>query len=198
VGSVAVTNNTLLNTTDNSKLLSSIDEIRTYGPNTIAVWSGDRVESSISGSSLDGIASNSEADYSKALSLILPPLPTAQDRTAPTANVSDSGSYAGHQMVMVTYSDNQSLSLPDICESNVVIKGPGGYNAPAHAVAQMRMTGNSRTLAVMYYLTPPEGGWTSANNGTYNVYLQPNQICDLTGNYALPGKLSKSFRLTIP
>jgi len=196
-GSVAVTNNTLLNTTTNPALPYSIDEIRSYGPNSIAAWSGNRVESSVSGASLDGISSASVADYSKAVSLILPLPPTVPDRRAPAANVTDSGPDAGRQMVVVTYNHNESLALPNIGPDNVVIKGPGGYSAPAQALAMLRMDHTSRTLSVMYYLTPPAGGWTSANNGSYDVYLQANQVCDLAGNYAAAGKLTKSFIIHI-
>jgi hypothetical protein len=196
-GSLTLTNNILLAPTNNPSLIYDIDGIRVYGTDVIGVWSGNRVECSISGSSLDGIESNNMADYSTALSRILPLAPTAQDRTAPTATVTDSGPYNSDQMVMVTYIDNQSLNLAKISPNNVIIKGPGGYSAAPQAIAGMQMSKNSRTLVVMYDLAAPAGGWTSAKSGKYTVYLQANQISDLAGNYALPGKLAKSFVIHI-
>jgi hypothetical protein len=56
---------------------------------------------------------------------------------------------------------------------------------------------HSRTLRVTYSLAPPAGGWTPANNGTYDVYLQANQVSDLAGNHAPYGKMSKSFVIDI-
>jgi hypothetical protein len=187
------------NTVTNNILLDDpAGGILVYGSNPFGVWSGNRVAPSTRGDSLDSISSDNVADYSKALAIILPSEPTVTDRTAPAADVSDGGPYAGRQMVMVTYTDNQSLALPKIGPNNIVVKGPEGYSAAAQAVAIMEMIPNGRTLVVMYYLTPPKDGWTSANDGTYDVYLQANQVCNLAGNYAAAGKMSKSFRLTIP
>jgi hypothetical protein len=199
-GSDTVTNNILLATTDIShtpSLCYSVDEIRDYGPGAFGVWSGNRVESTVSGASLDSIDSNNVADYSKALSLILPPQAAALDRTAPVASVSDSGLDGSLQTVWVTYTDNQSLNLSKINSNNIVIKGPGGYSAPAQAIAMMRMPTNSHTLLVEYDLTAPRGGWTSANNGKYTVSLQSNQISDLSGNYTPAGTISGGFNITI-
>jgi hypothetical protein len=185
------------NTVTNNILLDDrAGAILAYGPNSFGVWSGNQVDPAVSASSLNSITSNNVADYSRALSLILPVQSAAQDRTAPTAIVSDGGAYVNWQMVMVTYSDNQSLAWSKISPSNVIIKGPGGYSAAAQSVSIMEMTPNGRTLEVMYYLTPPKGGWTSANNGKYSVYLQANQIGDLAGNYASSGAISGGFNLT--
>jgi hypothetical protein len=56
---------------------------------------------------------------------------------------------------------------------------------------------NDGTLEVTYYVAPPKGGWASANNGTYQVYLQAGQIGDQTGNYAPSGMISGGFNVTI-
>jgi hypothetical protein len=76
-----------------------------------------------------------------------------------------------------------------------IINGPGGYSAPAQGVAIMQLM-NADTLVVVYDLTPPAGGWTAANDGTYTVSLQSNQVADLAGNYALPGTLPGTFTMT--
>jgi parallel beta-helix repeat protein len=190
-GTVANADNTVTNNT----FLSSTESLRTYGPDPISVWSGNRLDPTVSGASLDSITSNNMADYTKALTAILPAA-AGTDVTPPTASVTDSGVYGGQQSVWVTYTDNQTLNLAKISPNNVIINGPGGYSAPAQSVALMQMTGNSGTLVVVYSLTPPSGGWTSANNGSYTVSLQPNQVCDLAGNYAASGTMPGGFSMT--
>ena len=182
------------NVTNNTLLDSATGGILAYGPNPVATWSGDRVEPAISGASLDSISSNNVADYANALALILQPLATT-DVTPPTAKVTDSGVYAGNQMVMVTYTDDQSLALSRLSLGNVTITGPGGYSAPAQSIALTWIT-NSRTVTVMYTLAPPSGGWTTNNNGSFSMSLQSGQICDLAGNYAAAGVMSGSFSMT--
>lgn len=180
--------------TSNTILDSAVDGIQTYGPNPVSVWTGNRVESSISGATLDSVSSSTVSDYSRALSRILPALATT-DNILPTATVSGSGLNAGNQMVQVTYSDNLSLALPTIGLDDVVITGPGGYSAAPSSIVQTYMP-NSRTLVVTYDLAAPSGGWTSANNGTYGVSLQSKQISDVAGNYALAGAIAGGFGMT--
>jgi hypothetical protein len=152
------------------------------------------VDPAISGVSLNSISSNNMADYSTALAAILPTATT--NLTPPTASTTDSGVYGGQQAVWVTYTGNTSLNLATISTNNVIITGPGGYSAPAAGIAIMQIAGNCDTLVITYYLTPPAGGWTSANDGNYTVSLQSNQVSDLAGNYALPGTLPGSFNMT--
>ena len=182
--------------TDNTLLDSIVGGIMVYGPNTIKVWSGNVIEPAVKGVSLDSISSNDVADYAKALSLILPAPATPQDQTAPTAKAFDSGLYAGKRMVLIRYSNNQPLAVPLVNQGNLLIKSDKGYNAPPQGVAYMLLK-DSRTLEAMYYLTPPIGGWTSADNGTYSVFLQADQIGDPAGNVAPPGQIGQ-FNILLP
>jgi hypothetical protein len=166
-----------------------------YLNNPVGLWSSNVVEPAIKASSLNSITSNIVADYSAGLSAILP-RSSISDRTPPTAKVIDSGIYAGNQMVEVAYTDNVALAPAKINPNNVIIKGPGGYSAPAMSVAYMLLT-DSRTLVVMYNLAPPSAGWTFANSGQYSVSLQSNQICDLAGNYSAAGTISGGFSIAI-
>ncbi len=54
---------------------------------------------------------------------------------------------------------------------------------------------DSQTLTVIYYLTPPAAGWTSANTGHYTVSLRSNQVGDAVGNYAPTGTISGGFSM---
>lgn len=185
------------NTVTNNILLDdSVGGISVLGANPFRAWSGNQVETAIRGDSLDSISSNNVSDYSKALALILPPWPKKTDRTPPSGTVTDSGLYGGDQAVWVLYTGNQSLDLTRINPGNVIVKGPNGYNCSPQATVNMLLQ-HSRALQVTYRLTPPAGGWTSANNGTYDVYLQANQVSDLAGNHAPSGKMSKSFVINI-
>jgi hypothetical protein len=116
--------------------------------------------------------------------------------TPPTADVTAGGLWRGEQAVWVRYAGNQPLDLSRIGPDNVIVSGPGGYSAAPQAVAYM-LVKDSRTVVVTYTLSPPVGGWTPACNGNYTVYLQPNQVADEAGNYALPGKMSAGFNITV-
>jgi parallel beta-helix repeat protein len=193
-GTVTGANNTI---TNNILLDSAVGGIMVYGSNTIKVWSGNVVEPTIKGTSLDSINSNNVADYSKALSLILPAPATTSDQTAPAAKVFDSGLYAGKRMVLIRYRGKQSLALHLINQGNVTVKNAqAGYSASTQAVAYMLLK-DSRTVEVMYNLTPPVLGWAPVDSGTYNVFLQANQIGDLSGNFVPAGQIGQ-FNILVP
>ncbi len=183
------------NTMTNNIILDDPDGGITFsGSNPISAWSGNQVDPTVSGASLDSISSNNLADYSAALSRILPPVPKT-DLTPPSAAVFDSGFYFNGQTVWVRYTDNASLAVQEIGSTNLIITGPGGYSSAPLSIAHMFME-NSQTLEVTYYLTPPAGGWTSSNSGTYSVCLQAHQVSDLAGNYAAAGTIG-TFSMTI-
>lgn len=188
-GSNTFTNNILLASGNSS---SGVED---WGPNAFAVWSGNRIETTISGNSLDSIKSNNVADYTAALAAIMPSS-AVPGKSTPVGNVFDTGWNASTQAVWVRYSDTQALSLQRLSPSNVIVKGPGGYSASPQSILYIHVV-DTRTVEVVYALTPPKGGWTSANTGAYTVSLQASQISNVTGNYAPAGVMPRGFSLAI-
>src|SRR5258705_3049860 len=56
-------------------------------------------------------------------------------------------------------------------------------------------TGTSRITN--YSITPPGGCWDAADNGTYSIVMQPNQVRDVDGNFVASGPVG-SFNVLVP
>ncbi|MFM7427764.1 MAG: hypothetical protein ACKO7W_22655, partial [Elainella sp.] len=93
----------------------------------------------------------------------------------------------------VTYSDDQALNLGSIDSNDLVITAANGFRQSATLVS----TRPGATVATATYeLAAPLGSWVSANNGTYQIVLQPRQISDSSGNMAATGIIG-SFQVNI-
>ena len=114
-----------------------------------------------------------------------PPPPPAGDTTAPTASLSagDIGTSGGTtQTFTVTYSDSSGIQVSTLDGTDIQVLGPNGFNSPATLVSvDTNSNGTPRTAT--YRITAPGGTWDAADNGSYSVVLQANQVSDTVGNF---------------
>src|SRR5205823_5807600 len=95
----------------------------------------------------------------------------------------------------ITYSDNVAVAAATL--SGAVVKVlPPGQAAPllatvkgTAAVGATDGIGNAQSFIVTYQITPPAGGWTSGDNGSYSSALMGGGVTDLAGNAAAAGAL---------
>ena len=85
----------------------------------------------------------------------------------------------------VTYSDNQAMDVTTFGNSDITVLGPiGGTRAATFVSANPNMDGSP--IVATYFITPPGGSWTSADDGTYAVTLHAGQVNDTAGTPAPP------------
>lgn len=117
--------------------------------------------------------------------------PTAQT-TPPDVTTAGASSYSF--AVQYFGGEGGPLDTNTFGNGNVRVTGPAGYNAAA-ALVTVNNTGANRAT-VTYSIVPPGGSWDSADNGTYTVVMQPNQVFDSIGNSVAPGPFG-TFTVTI-
>jgi subtilase family serine protease len=115
--------------------------------------------------------------------------PTA---AATTTNVTTAGTTPNS--FTVTYSDNHDVKVSTLNSSDIMLQGPGGSIPVTFVSVTPSGDGSSRTAT--YQFTPPGGSWDAADNGTYNVVLQANQVSDTAGNFAATATVG-SFTVNI-
>ncbi|MDX2230534.1 MAG: PA14 domain-containing protein [Leptolyngbyaceae cyanobacterium bins.349] len=105
--------------------------------------------------------------------------PTA---TATPANITTAG--GTNYQFSVTYSDNTAVNIATLNSSDILVTGPGGFNQLATLVS-VNNSANGTPRTATYQITAPGNTWDSADNGTYTLALQPNQVSDTSGNFAV-------------
>jgi hypothetical protein len=117
---------------------------------------------------------------------------TGSDTVAPTAAASaaavTSADDAGYTFT-VTYSDNVAVSVATIDGKDVLVTGPNGYSQLATLLnVSVNFDGSPRSAT--YHISAPAGSWDKADNGTYSIALQADQVRDTVGNSAAAGSLA--------
>ena len=126
--------------------------------------------------------------------VIMPATTKAIDPTAvaTTTNVTTAG--GTQYSFTVRYADDGPLG--DSFDNNDVrISGPGGFNVPAAFVSATFNASGNQAVAT-YSIIPPGGSWDFADNGTYTVVMQPDQIFDQLGNPVAPGDIGSFTVMT--
>jgi hypothetical protein len=107
------------------------------------------------------------------------------DKTAPTAgslfaaNVGLSGGTT--YTFTITFSDNQAIDRTSLDGNDIRVSGPGGFNQLATLVS-VTPDGNGTPRTATYQITVPGRAWDIADNGTYTIALEVNQVIDTAGN----------------
>jgi hypothetical protein len=114
--------------------------------------------------------------------------------TSPLSDVTVAGG-AGYQ-VLATASDNVSVNVSSLDSNDLRVTGPNGFNELIPFVSVNLNYDGTPRLAT-YAFTPPGGFWDSADNGTYTVSLEANQVSDTSGNFAAAEQLG-TFTVNIP
>ena len=97
----------------------------------------------------------------------------------------------------VAYTDATSgLNASTFDGSDVTVIGPNGYSANASFVS-VNTGGNGSPRTVTYRIPAPGGMWNLADNGTYTVSQNANQVKDVAGNSRAAGTIG-TFNASIP
>ncbi len=111
------------------------------------------------------------------------------------ASAVDSPGGTNHRFT-VTYEDNVAIDVSDLDGSDIRVTGPNGYNQLATSVSvNIAMDGTPRIAT--YEIAAPGGTWDMADNGTYTVWMQANQVTDTSENSVPSGNLG-TFLVSIP
>jgi hypothetical protein len=112
-----------------------------------------------------------------------PGLPVAVMGSAPAVTTAGGTSY----QFTVTYQGVNAISVASLGAGNVLVTTQNGFSAPAQLVGVDSPTDGSPRTAT-YAFTPPGGTWDPTDDGTYDVWVQANQVFDTAGN-AVPVSL---------
>lgn len=120
------------------------------------------------------------------------------DTTAPTATMSvPSVTTAGGNSYTfsVNYRDNEAINVATLDGNDVRIIGSNGFSQLATLVS-IDKTGNGSPRIATYRITAPGGTWNEADNGTYTIALQANQVGDVSNNLMSAATLG-SFQVNL-
>lgn len=100
------------------------------------------------------------------------------------------------QTFTVQYSSLVPLITSTIGDGDLFVTGPNNYNQPAKFLG-IDDTTNGTPRTATYIVFAPAGTWSSADNGTYIVNINANQITDVTNQQNFGGQLG-TFDVDIP
>ncbi len=103
----------------------------------------------------------------------------------------------GLKTVTVTYSDNAGMDVASLGDGDLRMTGPNGYDRLAKLVSVDLMTNGSPRVAVYGFDAGSGAVWSTADNGTYAVYLEGGQVKDVEGAWAQPRQLGQ-FVVNVP
>src|SRR5439155_3981894 len=111
----------------------------------------------------------------------------------PLPDVSQPGG-AAYDFV-VTFRDDTAISVASLGNGDVRVTGPNGFSSlPTFLGVDLNTNGTLRSAT--YRLIPPGGSWDATDNGAYTVSLEPNQVADTAGNFALASALGQFYVAT--
>ncbi len=117
--------------------------------------------------------------------------PNQTDSTPPTAslsatNITTSGGTS--QNLTVSYADNVGVNVSSLDAQDIVVTGPNGVK-PSVTLVGVNTNSNGTPRTATYQIAAPGGSWDAADNGTYTVSVQANQVSDTSNNYLQSGTL---------
>jgi hypothetical protein len=83
---------------------------------------------------------------------------------------------------------------------SIAVLSPGIYVrgfSQLGTVSNLAASADGRTLQVTYRILATDGLWDAADNGTYTLSLQANQVADMSRNFAAAVTLG-TFRVQVP
>jgi hypothetical protein len=88
----------------------------------------------------------------------------------------------------VRYSDNNAIDVSTLDTNDIRVIGPNGFEQLAEFVG-VNDTNNGTPRMARYRFAAPGGSWNAADNGVYNLSIEPNQVSDTSGNFVADGLL---------
>jgi hypothetical protein len=103
----------------------------------------------------------------------------------------------GPKQFTVTYRDDFGIKASTIDASDIRVTGPNGYNRTGQLLSLDTQT-DGTVLTATYAATPPSGNaWVAADNGSYTIAIEPNQVGDIQGAWVKAASLGQ-FRVAVP
>jgi hypothetical protein len=128
--------------------------------------------------------------------VIIPATANALDPTASATTTDVSTAGGTSYSFTVRYSDDGPIPDNSFDDNDVRVSGPGSYDVPAKFISAS-FNGSGQQATVTYSIIPPGGSWDSADNGTYTVVMQADQVFDGLGNPVKAGAIG-SFTVNVP
>ena len=113
-------------------------------------------------------------------------IPTPPQTLLTAGNVAIAGGTA--YTFTVRYTDEQAVKYSTLDGGDVVVQRPSGSNLAATLLSVDKASDNP-VLTATYRITPPNGSWGIADNGTYTVLMQSNQVSDTSNYFIAAGSL---------
>jgi hypothetical protein len=115
--------------------------------------------------------------------------PTVAPYSIPNVTTGGGTSYS----FTVHYADDGAIDVGSLDNDDIRVTGPGGFDVAATFVSY---SGGGSSINATYSIIPPGGSWDAADNGTYTVVMQANQVFDSIANPVHPGNIG-SFQVTV-
>ena len=88
----------------------------------------------------------------------------------------------------VIYSDDNGIDVTSLDKSDLLVTGVNGFSQLGTLVS-VDSNDNGSPRTAVYSINAPGDGWSEADQGTYTITLQSNQVSDTSGNFALEASL---------
>lgn len=111
------------------------------------------------------------------------------DTVAPAASFGGESPAVGEAFFdfTVTYTDaTTGVDVASLDDGDLRLTGPNEFDQPATLVS-VDNSGNGSPRVATYRVAAPGGSWDAADNGSYTLTLQPNQVRDIAGLWSGPG-----------
>jgi hypothetical protein len=95
----------------------------------------------------------------------------------------------------VRYEDNVEFDESTLDNNDLEVTGPNGFSEGATFVPWATVYSGDAVIA-SYYVNAPGSSWDTADNGTYTVTMQSNQVCDTSGN-CIPSRSLGNFTVDV-
>jgi len=95
----------------------------------------------------------------------------------------------------VTFADNVAVDVSTLDSSDIRVTGPNGYDRAATLLGIDTNSDGTPRIA-SYQISSSYTSWDGAENGTYTVVVQPNQVRDVNGNAVQAGGIG-TFEVAI-
>jgi hypothetical protein len=129
-----------------------------------------------------------------------PPPPPPVDATPPSATFDSTTEITAGALYVefvVNYMDELALDPATFDVDDVLVVGPGAFQARASEVSAWMMPGIPGWARVTYRVAAPGGSWGWEDDGRYTVSLAGAQVSDAAGNSAAAGELF-AFEVALP
>lgn len=118
--------------------------------------------------------------------------PTATLTSAPAVTATEFG--LSQYQFTITMADDVAIRFSSLDNTDIRVTGPNGFSQLA-TLFSVDNPSNGTPRVVTYQITPPGGSWDEADNGTYTISIEANQVSDTDGNAVVAGALG-TFTVT--